>query len=220
MLKNAKQKQKHRDWIAISVAVVSFVISVASFVFSAISTYYGVILQKDDLRVVFSFAPYVVFDDANKGELIVSGGLGAVFINSGNRAAVVIAARLFVRQNAPSNNIYQVKQCGGVEISFELDPFSIKEKEIVSRQFGLKTDAKYVVAEHDFRQASSTGEYRIPLAISSESKEEVAAVTCIRFFVATPSVAEETRDFQMNQFIRSADGEFFEDGYVPVTCSP
>jgi len=106
MSEEIKQKHKQRDWIAISVAVISFAISIVSFAFSAISTYYGIILQKDDLRVVFNLAPIVLLDSANKQEFLVSGGLGAVFINSGNRAAAVISARLFVRQGAPSDNIY------------------------------------------------------------------------------------------------------------------
>jgi len=87
----------------------------------------------------------------------------------------------------------------------------------VSKEFGLQSDANYVVTGNNVRKASSTGEYRIPVETNGERKGEFAAVTCIRFFLATPSVAQEVRDFQMNQFILDANGEFFEDGYVPDT---
>jgi hypothetical protein len=75
-----ERKKAQRDRWAISISIISLLITLSAFVL-------GSLLQKDDVRVVIGEPPGVNVNE--KGEIYVSGSQTLTFINSGNRAAAV-----------------------------------------------------------------------------------------------------------------------------------
>jgi hypothetical protein len=210
---NDKKLPAYRDWIAIIIATISFLISVAGFAFSAISTYYGVIAQSEEFRVVLGQGPGVVFDDEKK-ELTLAGDISLVFTNAGNRSVVVMGLSIFVDQEFPPNPLKLVR-CSGVEIPVTANQIVVREKEILPIRYTLAQEGWYEPRGQDSETVRAiNGVYRISFSDANLKRKRPIAATCLRIYVGTPSITRAAKDIAYYQFEESDSGMYI-DTYTP-----
>src|SRR5690348_14263151 len=90
---SAPQRMPFKDKLTTALAV-------AAFVISAGSAYLNLIQQTDDLRVILS-EPFVFRPTVREGRLwLLPSEKNLVFVNRGNRAAVVMSALVYIVEAA------------------------------------------------------------------------------------------------------------------------
>jgi hypothetical protein len=172
--------RKHRDWIAISVATVSFVISLISFALTATTTYYSVLRVQDDVRLVSTEVPAVLYDSANK-KLTVSRSESLLFINAGSRAVSINRVYLNVEQPLDGKPL-SATGCNGNRLSMEVydaEPFVIKAGEMEPKKMQLVSpvegeNGKYIDATLDEKPRVD-----ISLSKDNEGKSKVKFKLCL-----------------------------------------
>jgi hypothetical protein len=75
---------------------VTLTISIFALIISALSAYWTIIRQVDDLRVVISGAPKAIYKDDHTIEFWITNG-NLTFTNLGNRSAAVVSALLNIK---------------------------------------------------------------------------------------------------------------------------
>jgi hypothetical protein len=126
IIQGAKETKKPRDWIAISLSVLSLVISCLGFYFTAL-------LQTDDVRLVIGEVPSVSADD--DGSLYMHGAVKLTLVNSGNRAASILSVSAVARKLEEHEGANP--QCEGEKLNFlglGIEPFVLKPGDIISVQ--------------------------------------------------------------------------------------
>lgn len=128
-----RETKKPRDWAAISISVLSLIVSCLSF-------YFTTLLQTDDIRVVIDGAPYLSADD--DGSLLIEGQVKLTWVNSGNRTAAILSVAAIGRKLGEGERVNpkcEGENWNGFELGFE--PFVLKPGEIISQHskglFGL-----------------------------------------------------------------------------------
>lgn len=192
--------------------VVSLVLSTLAFAVSGGTAYYNIIRETDDLRVVISSTPSYRIDEGLK-RAAAFGDLSMVFINSGNRAAAIVRVVLEVGQ--PGGGL---GECGGsyTSIVVDLEPFVVKEKEIVTKWMTLKTKS-----EGFGYKLETDGAISFPLTEENLKRDTLDFDTCLNFFAATPSNAEvTTRLFVKGLRYAKAEGADLRGGTDVVVSKP
>jgi hypothetical protein len=92
--------KSRRDWIALTVSLVSLLVS-------GLTAYFNVLLQQDDIRIVVDRMPDMSRDQ--KGVMFASNGVQLTLINVGNRAAVVTKLLAVAYQRDAENGSRECK---------------------------------------------------------------------------------------------------------------
>jgi hypothetical protein len=115
--------------------VIGTITGVLALIVAALTAYFTIFQQVDDLKVAIGNAPSVTMKP--NGDLWIIGPLEITFINSGNRGVAItnawaLATRLKSRDATPTN-------CDGQEThgaAFKLDEFILKPGEIELKKLG------------------------------------------------------------------------------------
>jgi hypothetical protein len=146
---------------------------------SALSLYFSVLRETDDLRLIVSELPDVQLED--RDHLSMNDNFSLSLINGGNRPAVILRYTLLVDQGMDDG------YCSDRAIWFYSDtaPIIVKAGEALSAGVKLRgPDA------HGSQVKAANGRWTIP--ISDRSEEDFAHVRlCLELEVATPSLAYE-----------------------------
>jgi hypothetical protein len=194
-------RSKHRDLIAITVAAVSFAISIASFGLSAITTYYSVLRVQEDVRVVMWEFPSVLLDAAEK-KLKVSRSLSFLFINAGSRTISINNIYLNIAQPSKGNPLSE-KGCHGDGVSvefYESEPFVVKPGEMETRKTQLIAPTRKANGHFDDATLEEQPFVLIPLSADNQGKKKVKYKACVLVDLTTLDadynglVAEELAD--------------------------
>jgi hypothetical protein len=149
-----------RDWWSFTLSTLAFCISAAGFYFSSLQ-------QVDDLRLLLGGANRAYTQASFKNGVTQTYLGDAVFVNAGNRSAVIESLAMIVawsQDKNPRKDCRTGQAQGYPETSFS--PLVIKPGEAVVR--GLNDTA-------------------FPAAILGRMHNGDMVTTCLRFFVATPS---------------------------------
>jgi hypothetical protein len=120
-----KEAKKPRDFVAISLSVLSLAISCLGF-------YFSTLLQTDDIRLVIDEVPSVWIDD---GSLVMPSVVKLTLVNSGNRAAAVSSINATARKVGTEEGADP--KCEGERLNIfglGIEPFVLKPGEIMSVQ--------------------------------------------------------------------------------------
>ncbi|KZD22934.1 hypothetical protein A4A58_05875 [Tardiphaga robiniae] len=150
-----------------------------ALVFSALSLYFSVLRETDDLRLIVSKLPDVQLED--RDHLSINNEFSLSLINGGNRPAVILRYTLLVDQGIDDG------YCSDRAIWFHSDtaPIIVKAGEALSAGVELKGPD-----EESTQVKAAKGRWTIP--ISDRSEEDFAHVRlCLELEVATPSLAYE-----------------------------
>jgi hypothetical protein len=128
---------------------------------------YNTLLVVDDVRVEFDHQFTVNY---SKERVSFPNSMNVVVINSGNRPAAIRHARLAVGSN-----------CRGAFLNAAIEPFVLKEKEIVLRE--LKFTKEIMNEVEDMTMTDERISYRL---VQPNKPTEIAA--CIAFEISTPSL--------------------------------
>jgi len=125
VIRSGPEAKKPHDWLAISLSILSLSVSCLSLYFSAL-------LQTDDIRVVVDEIPTLSAD--GDGSLLIAGAVKLTWVNSGNRAASILAISAVARRLDDSEK--SKPTCIGKtppnEFSFGIESFVLKPGEIIS----------------------------------------------------------------------------------------
>jgi hypothetical protein len=128
---------------------------------------YNTLLTIDDVRVEFDHQFMVQY---YKGNVTIPNGMSVVFINAGSRPAAVRRA-----------NMYLGPDCHGAMLEAQLEPFVLKEKDIVLKELKFSPDKRMTqTVELTLTEKDIT----YPLAQPTKPTEIGA---CMTFEVSTPS---------------------------------
>jgi hypothetical protein len=125
------------------------VISLFSLLISALTIYFNVLLELDDIRVVIGQPPTISRE--KNGEVSIDGDQEFTFVNSGNRTAAV--TYVFITTERIETNVSQAQSCGNMNDKLMLPlPFDVAalvlkagEINIVSARLGAKRDKQGII---------------------------------------------------------------------------
>jgi hypothetical protein len=167
----AKSIMEPKDWVAVGISTLAFIVSI-------VSAYFTLFYAVDELSVIFISAPDQSFSEA-QSRVFISGDLSILFINGGTRAAAVREVRLEI--GAVEHSPYSGDSCKGPRFIAELEPFVIKEKEIVARK--LRFRPSFFSALEERTEENGDVSYRFPV----DPSQEYSASMCAVFYVSTPT---------------------------------
>jgi hypothetical protein len=160
-----------KDWITITLSVLALTIS-------ALSAYWTIIRQVDDIRVIVTGSPFVIFDKEKEVVKFYLTNGNITFTNIGNRSAAIVSAWL---------ELYQPD-----------DAYSKCDERPDSQGWLLETAGVVVkagdVSVQSTRPTPGIAEVAFPIKADGATSINVGA--CIRFYVITPgNTAVESRVF-------------------------
>lgn len=99
-LKKGNVAKSGRDWLALTVSLVSLLVS-------GLTVYFNVVLRQDDIRIVVDRMPDMSRDQ--KGVMFASNGIQLTVLNVGNRSAVVTKLLAVAYQRDAENSSRECK---------------------------------------------------------------------------------------------------------------
>lgn len=109
----------------------SAVASVLALAVSGATAYFSVLRQTEELRVS-AIEPPRFFYDRETNTFRVGKKLAVIFVNSGNTPIVIRGVSVIINEDTRPNG------CAGRGMDTDLEPFVIKEKELVQRTMALR----------------------------------------------------------------------------------
>ena len=175
---------------------VGFTISIAAFAIS-IYTLYVTNREVDELGVIVA-DKIPLIDMHKEGEFtIVVPSATVTFVNSGTRYAAIVGMKFSVEQ--PDNLSWRAcDHSTSKVVSFNIEPFVIKPKEIVAKSMQLAADA--------------------PKSIPVRNRSLPSAILCLEFDVSTPDglTLNITRPFLAGQWpLKNGAREFAPKAWLP-----
>jgi hypothetical protein len=168
----APQRMKAKEWVAI-------LISVTALGLSAMTAYFTLVRQSEELRVFVGDAIPFVTGRTNDGRLQLEGNLDIAFMNTGTKPIIVLGVSLIVSDIEDRKKSKSCKSSFG-NILFDADSFVVKEKEAVAKLLRFDRRRKHVELTEDGR---------IVMAAPKNSRGEPSRFveTCISIVGASPS---------------------------------
>jgi hypothetical protein len=164
-----------KDWI-------SPILSCLALIVSAITAYFSILQQTDDVRIVTSSQPIVVFDD--KGTLGLAGRRQITFINSGNRDAAVTDITLAIMRLRTSpvanSQCSELRNFQVANLVYDFEPFVVTPGEITIKTFDQTSFPQWKTDKVDSSRKFLSGP-------SNVAKGD-AVVTCLRISMTTPDM--------------------------------
>jgi hypothetical protein len=178
--KTAASALKLKDWAALSISFLALAISGGN-------AYFSTLRLEDHLSVIFTNAPLAFWNDDD--HLVVPPEnleATAIFINSGNRGAIVISLDLFFVQYSQAKPDYCANYVYGNGATFSTDftPLVVREKEVTSKKVKI---ASFHGGQNV--QKDKEGAYYFPIDGAKVDKNVVQVSVCAAIRVATPSIA-------------------------------
>lgn len=167
-----------KDWISTTIALVALLISGAT-------AYFSILQPTDDVRIVASSQPIVVFDD--KRTLGLAGPQQITFINSGNRDVAVTDITLTVmRLDAKPVTNSQCSQLRNYQVAnlvYDFEPFIVTPGKIAIKKFDATKFDQTNLPQWKTDKVDSSRKYLV--SPSNIDKGDVV-VTCLRISMTTP----------------------------------
>ena len=164
-----------KDWI-------STILSCLALGVSGFTAYFNILQQTDDVRIVSSSQPIVVFDD--KGTLGLAGQQQITFINSGNRDVAVTDVTLAVmRLNTPPVTNSQCSELRNFQVAnlvYDFEPFIVTPGQIIIKKFDQTSFPQWKTDKVD-------GSRKFLISPSNVVRGD-AVVTCLRISMTTPDM--------------------------------
>jgi len=161
---------KAKDYLTIG-------ISIAALLVALTTSFFSVVWQLDDVRVVIGETPSVYLNEAN--EVVLEGSQTITFINSGNRQAAITRFQVHaIPLVGPINDKETCENPWGPLIPFVFKRMVLKPSEIVHLELPL-TDEK------GFWQKRKDGSLVLEKSISTP-KHEDSYLVCLTLDVVTP----------------------------------
>jgi hypothetical protein len=183
-----------RDWLSLVIAVLALCVSGGT-------AYFNVVRQRDDLRVVISSYPVVLF--VSKQLFLFDLPLKLAFINSGNRTAAIMSINwAFDKQESAGTCV------NGRSVDYEVAPFVIKPGEIVLKELKIANSHNWKRAKEGYWSLS---ESTLTVGTGDLVKE------CMQFGIATPdSVSWEVQTPLYSGKVLSIPTEMEKDQWLAV----
>jgi hypothetical protein len=163
--------KRTRGWFASIVSIFAFLTSIA--------TAYFTFVPIDDLRVVVNLDPFLSVDGDHNLVLTLYEAGAVTFINSGNRAVAISAARFGSRfRPAPCSSVYE-------KIAFE--PIVVKAGEIIRSGVGLLSSGNLLILGNKLISVDEHGQ----MSVTDQTTDSLIKVAvdmdlCIMFDIITP----------------------------------
>ena len=186
-----KKPIEKKDKLSLGLASTALIVSTLALSASLITLYYNVLKLSDEIRVVFEQVPAFTFGK-EQSELHAGRPFSVIFINSGNRPAIVSDVTLYLWESAKpvDENLIHQWDCstndgrkGKRTLSIALEPIILREKEIV------RTELAYRNSEATGDDDDDDGTIKLPFPEWVKAEGEYWVTTCILFTLVTPSTS-------------------------------
>ena len=201
-----KPKQGDWDWKD----AVTLPMSIAAFLISGVSTYFNVVRQTDDLRMLIPTVPFITLDQ-DRTRFAIEPSETVLFMNSGNRSAAVTFMQLHVRQDR--KNQTDCDDSTGLMLEYEYEPFAIKPGEIVSKTMTLRGKRPPEYKEDPLKIAPN-GFITFPIASDNDENDTHWIQVCMSVRVATPTSYKTVSNIELYRSKLDKKGEYILDTYV------
>ncbi len=208
--KKPKERPKQKDVWALAISICAVTISLCAFLLSGAVGYYSALRWHEELSVVVTdFQPVLFRPDKDEVEIRSSVPFSIIFINSGTRPITLLRISLYLTE-ATESNIQEeraVSACSpGRVFQGVLDPFVIKEKEILRKQVsGLKFDEYYsgkdVRIEHD--------KMAFPFPSWYSRVRGYSVDQCLTFSLVSPSEAYGRVGLELHSVTSKGDYDYY-----------
>jgi hypothetical protein len=168
-----------KDWLALFVSLIALTIS-------GIGAYFTILRVQDNVSVIFAGAPIAYWNEQDELSVFPDKeNVNAIFINSGNRPAVIIWINLFFIQHATTKSDNCAKHPYGNEATFQTDfePLVVKEREVLTKKLKTSISSDTNIKKKD------DGNFAFPLMSELRDQSYINVTVCAAIRIATPSVA-------------------------------
>jgi hypothetical protein len=207
--KRPKEKVKltMKDWITTTLSILAFLLS-------TISAYFTSLRQSDRLSIILSSTPAIFIQDKK----IVPSSFLAVFVNSGNRAAVVHHMILAVDQETPGRDRANCPKA--IFAGWDVEGLVVKEKEIANKLVKLGgaggIDPKIPISEENLKRGTFPLEVCLSVRLSTPSQamieKRVSIIRDENFSVARGFSVTTAEGYALGPFVLVArSGNIFMD---------
>jgi hypothetical protein len=192
-----------KDWITIVLAVLAFGLS-------SITAYYGFIRTTDEISVVMETIPFIDVMREEK-KVVVTRSLRLLFINSGSRPAIILGVDVQVDETDLDKGPLTRKACEGDVprrwLGTTLEPFVIKEKEIIEKRFEVAPSMESKVGEQKINVVLPTPQWFGP-------QSSYAGRLCLTFRLVTPARSDIVKDAEVQTQVVSQPTGSIVGGYT------
>jgi hypothetical protein len=194
-----------KDWITTALAVCAFVFSLPNA--------YKAISRIDDLQAIALSFPEIDIDFANSTGSFNDDKASFVFINSGNRSAVVTGIRLVAAQQETFGS---TENCSGPAVEGEAEPFVVKENETLTKPVKLRPLTRYIMPENNVRVGDAR---KLEFSIHRDPHKDYFISVCMIFDVTFSGYGWVTKNVNMTMTGYSPDGSGYDTGgdFAPRT---
>ncbi|MGC2775497.1 MAG: hypothetical protein WA418_07645 [Bradyrhizobium sp.] len=175
--KPPRERVKVKEWLL-------FLISASALALSALTAYYNVVRQKEELRVYFgNRVPLIT--RASDGNLLVDGRIDVAFMNTGTRPILISSMNLEI-YDVPQGSGVHYKRCSRPfgSLTYSVDSFVLKEKESVAKLVDLKVDPQGLWGS---KNVTESGQIVTAAPKNLQGEPSRSVGVCVTIYGATPS---------------------------------
>ncbi len=205
--RQTRERMKAKEWLAI-------IISIAALGISAVTAYFTLILQSEEMRVFVGEIP--LLDRTTDVQLQIIGSLDVAFMNTGTRPILVRQVGLIIRDVSARR---RTNPCGAAfsgGYMLEGESFVVKEKESVTKRMKLRVYPREIFSEVELGKDGNVS-IQVPKDLSGKPSRHL--VTCLSVFAASPSRPSLSADLELAEYEWSAQGPLGA-GYGTVSFVP
>jgi|GEM_PF-3601775 len=173
-------KLSWRDWVTLTLSILAFILSLGT-------AYFNLLRQDDDLSLTVKSVPFMNRPSSEVLTAKIDRPIELIFINSGNRPAVVSEISVGLNQLVDGKTRcpapQQSDQAGTAWFATNFESFVIKEKEVATK--------KVVINRRFFGPPIKSDDTAVTLPIvdSLKPKNVIPVEVCLTLQVATPSLS-------------------------------
>lgn len=215
-----KKPIEKKDRLALGFSAAALIVSSLALSAAAITLYYNVLKLSDEIRVVFERIP--TFEFPNRSELHAQEPVSLIFINAGNRPAIINGISVYLWESARLVDDQTISKwdCntnegreGKRSLTLGMEPIIIREKEIV------RTELAYRGAwDGDKSISDDRGTVKLPLPEWVKDQDEYWVEICVLFQLVTPSNSYAQRSITLSRAIGfTKEFDIYGDAWLDTT---
>ncbi|MGJ5078524.1 hypothetical protein [Bradyrhizobium sp. HKCCYLS3013] len=161
-----------------------FLISASALALSALTAYYNVVRQKEELRIYLG-GRIPLITRASNGSLLVDGRLDVAFMNTGTRPILISSMYLEI-DDIPEGPGAHHKPCSRPfgSLAYSVDSFVLKEKDSVAKLVDLKVDPQGLWGS---KHVNESGQIVTAAPKNSHGEPSRSVGVCVNIYGASPS---------------------------------
>jgi hypothetical protein len=173
---------------------VAVILSVLALFVSAVTAYFNIFRTEENVSAIPVKVPFAQLESDDTLYIRPTDEAVVIFINSGNRPAVIRWVHLFYGQPATKTEF----ECAGAHFATNLEPTVVKPNDVIVSKMRITEPLLWFGGTESTRRAD--GALSFPISHDNLSKADVVIDICLRVTLATPSTISHDAVFPLIRY--------------------